>query len=62
MGLCDLLWPETGSFLTRSLGAERSTGPPAPLVIHPPPPLRQEVILSLKEQSQIALNVQCPKW
>ena len=33
-GLCDLLWLETGSFFTQSLGAERPARPPATLVIH----------------------------
>lgn len=37
MGLCDLLWPETSSFFTHSLGAERPTGPPATLMIHTHP-------------------------
>ena len=33
-GLCDLLWLETGSFFTQSLGAERLARPPATLMIH----------------------------
>lgn len=49
MGLCDLLWPETGSFFIHSLGAERPVGPPAPLMIHTHrPPINAGDVLVIK--------------
>lgn len=48
MGLCDLLWPDTGSFFTHSLGGKRPIGPPATLMIYTHTPINGGDVLVFK--------------